>query len=94
MNKNPKIHKNQTAYFNPIQYNRGEDIEEVISNFNGLAIYKSKYFKHRYKAEQWEHGFVDPDHVSMHHQIRNDGGKIFIDPNLIVSYSNHQHSRG
>lgn len=93
INNNPKIHKLQTSMFNPINFCRGEEIEEVISNFNGLAIYKSEYFTKdkQYKTNQWHEGYVDSEHIFFHQQIREQGGKIFLNPNLIVSYSKHKH---
>ncbi len=93
INLKHRIHKNFTAKFNMINFNRGEDAIEVQSNFNGLGIYKSKYFKHKYKAQQWEHGFVDPDHVHFHENIRKDGGRILLNPSLLVSYSKHKYCK-
>jgi hypothetical protein len=95
INMNPVIHKLQTGYFNPILYNRGEEIDEVISNFNGLAIYKSKYFTEDklYKTNQWKEGYVDSEHIFFHQQIRKQGGKIYLNPNLIVSYVKHKYCK-
>jgi len=91
----PKIHKSVTAFFNPIHYCIGEEPEEVISNFNGMSIYKSKHFTSdkKYKTNNWKEGFVDSEHIYFHQQIRESGDSIYINPSLLVSYSHHKFSR-
>lgn len=95
INVDPKIHKNATFLFNAMKYNIGEEPEEVISNFNGLAIYKSKYFTEdkKYETNQWKEGYVDSEHIAFYKQIAKDGGKIYLNPSLVVAYSHHQFSR-
>jgi hypothetical protein len=66
---------------------KGEDPIEVGSNFNGLGIYK---YEDIIKCEYRPSTSDDPvccEHVSLHQQIRKNGGKIFINPSLITLYS-------
>ena len=86
------VEKEMLGTYNMLSYKRGSELEEVNSNFNGLGIYKSKYFTHRYKAVQWDEKSSDPEHVYLHSKIREDGGKIYLNPNLIVSYVHHKYS--
>jgi hypothetical protein len=80
--------------FNNITLSRGDDPIEVVSNFGGLAIYKTKAIKNKkYDAKIWEEASVDPDHVELHRQMSSDGWKIILDPSMIVSYSHHKHSK-
>ncbi|NDD84723.1 hypothetical protein EBZ38_10710 [bacterium] len=89
------LYPNIQSSFNFIKCNRGEYPITVDSNFNGLAIYKTKFLKNkRYSSRIWPHGEVDPDHVIMHEQIRTQHNAIILmNPNMIVSYSHHQYSR-
>ena len=92
IDKDPKIHKLFTSFFNFISFKVGDPLQEVISNFNGLSIYKSKYFNHRYQTNQWEEGFVDSEHIHFHQEIRKNGGKIYLNPSMLVSYVDHASS--
>lgn len=94
LNMSKGIHILRTPLFNRISLSRGDDPIEVASNFGGMALYKLPTLKNKkYGARQWKEGEVDPDHVILHEQLRNDGYKIVLDPNMIVSYSDHQYSR-
>lgn len=94
LNMNKGIHILRTPAFNKITFDRGDDPSEVASNFGGMALYKIPTLKNkRYAAKQWEEGEIDPDHVGLHNQLRDEGFKIILDPNMIVSYSDHSFSR-
>jgi len=83
-----------TPMFNNIALSRGDDPIEVMSNFGGLAIYKTKAIKNKeYDAKIWQEAHVDPDHVELHRKMISDGWKIILDPSMIVSYSHHKHSK-
>jgi hypothetical protein len=83
------------SQFNFLKTNRGDSPLLVYSNFNGIAIYKTKYIKNKqYGTKIYDkYNPVDCDHVIMHEQIRKNNGKIFLNPNLIVSYSHHGYSK-
>ena len=88
------IHILRTPVFNRITFNRGDDPIEVTSNFGGMAVYKLPLLKNKkYGAKQWKEGEVDPDHVLLNKQLIEEGYKIILDPNMIVSYSDHKYSR-
>lgn len=89
----PLTHTMQSQ-FNFLKTNRGDNPLLVYSNFNGMGIYKTQYLKNKkYSIKIYDqHNPVDCDHVVMHEQIRKDGGKILLNPNLIVSYANHRYS--
>ena len=81
------------AQFNFFKTYRGDEPMLVFSNFNGLALYKTKYLQNKqYNIRVYPNNPVDCDHVIMHEQIRELGGKILLNPNLIVSYSHHRYS--
>jgi hypothetical protein len=82
------------SQFNFFKTHRGDEPLLVYSNFNGLAIYKTSYLKNKkYSIRINPNNPVDCDHVIMHEQIRKSGGKILLNPNLIVSYSHHRFSQ-
>ena len=82
------------SQFNFMHTQRGNGPLLVNSNFNGLAIYKTPYLKNKkYSIRKNPNNPVDCDHVMMHEQIRHSGGKILLNPNLIVSYSHHRYSQ-
>jgi len=88
------IHILHTPMFNRITFERGDEPLEVLSNFGGMALYRLPLLKNKqYGARQWKEGEVDPDHVILNEQLINEGYKIILDPNMIVSYSDHQFSR-
>ncbi len=86
----PKMSKGHTQLFNSLKFKIGQDPIEVYSNFNGLGIYKSKYFKHKYKTNMWGETMVDSEHIHVHKSIREDGGKVFLNPSMTLSYSYHK----
>lgn len=60
---------------------------EVESGFGGLAIYKSEVFdKFDYSAS--EEDFGKCEHLALSNKIRNNGGRIFINPMLINCHWN------
>jgi hypothetical protein len=94
LNMQQGIHILRTPAFNKITFDRGDDPIEVLSNFGGMAIYRLSLLKNKkYGAKQWKEGEVDPDHVILNRQLVEEGYKIILDPNMIVSYSDHQFSR-
>lgn len=90
--KDPKMDMRTRGPFNCVYLKKGEKPVEVISNFGGLGIYKSQYFNHNYKVNKWQDWYVDSEHVFFHKQIIDQGGRIFINPSLTVSYVNHKYS--
>jgi len=56
---------------------------EVDSAFGGLAIYKKECLKSGSYIGLTSGGLETCEHVSLHLRIRDDGGKIFINPKLI-----------
>lgn len=59
---------------------------EVHSAFGGLALYKRDVIqKARYIGVD-EHGSEVCEHVAFHKQIRENGGKIYLNPKLLNSY--------
>jgi hypothetical protein len=54
---------------------------EVKSAFGGLAIYKTRFLKGA-RCGYSERGVPDCEHVSLHREIRNRGGRLFILPSL------------
>lgn len=75
---------------------KDENLIEVKSCFGGLAIYKTKYLKGckydgrskpRFRCNYEGTGVANEkcEHVSLNECIRNNGGKIFINPKMINS---------
>ena len=85
----PRMSKGHTQLFNSLKFKVGQDPIEVLSNFNGLGIYKSKFFKHKYQTTMWGETMVDSEHIYVHKSIREDGGKVFLNPSMTLSYSYH-----
>ncbi len=77
---------------NLYQFDRGEEPVKVFSNFNGLAIYKDNFLKYRYDAHENEDGTVTNEHSFIHKKMREDGCKIYLNPNLITLYSPTEYS--
>lgn len=65
---------------------------EVDSAFGGLAIYKKDYIKKVKYFGLTQDGIEFCEHVSAHQQIKNMGGRIFINPTFING-SKVEHSR-
>ena len=64
---------------------RGSIPIEVDSAFGGLAIYRtSSIINLSYSPRNME-GEIECEHVSLHRSIRNEGGRIIINPKLINS---------
>lgn len=68
---------------NLLTFNRGEPLVEVDSCFGGLATYKRKWLDNVTYMD------YDCDHVTLHDQIRNNGGKIMLNPSQIVMYGEY-----
>jgi len=65
---------------NLLRFNRGEPLVPVESCFGGLAIYEKKWL------DNVEYMDYDCDHVTLHDQIRANGGKVVLNPSQIVVY--------
>lgn len=81
---------------NHIKVRRGTSPVLVNSNFNGLAIYKPECFlNNKYDAvTHGEDSKTDCDHVCFHKTMYRNGFKVFINPSMITSISNHKYSKG
>ena len=74
----------QTAVFSRmIKIKQGSSWIEVDSAFGGLAIYKSTCLQNAYYSGISNTGYEICEHVSVHKFIKSNGGRIFINPNLI-----------
>ncbi len=62
--------------------NPGDDMVEVASAFNGLAIYRTESIR-QCTYVQYD-GYAE--HVGFHHMIRQKGGRIFINPSQLTFY--------
>jgi hypothetical protein len=58
---------------------------EVKSGFGGFAIYKTDYLKGQRYRDLGKDQVVACEHVSLHQEIRNRGGRLFIFPQLMNS---------
>lgn len=88
------IHLIRTPVFNRNYFERGDEPVEVESNFGGMAIYKrDAIINCSYGSKEWKEGHVDPDHVVLNRQMKENNWKIVLDPSFIVSYSHHKFSR-
>jgi glycosyltransferase involved in cell wall biosynthesis len=58
---------------------------EVNSAFGGFAIYKTDFLKGQRYCDFGEDGVLACEHVSLHQEIRNRGGRLFIFPPLMNS---------
>ena len=95
LNWNLGIHLISTPVFNSVNFRPSSDPVEVDSNFGGLAIYKKEsILPYNYGTKEWDFGYVDPDHVILHRTMKENGWKIILDPNLVVSYAHHKYSIG
>lgn len=65
---------------NLLVFNRGEPLVSLQSCFGGLAIYDRKWL------DNVEYMDYDCDHVTLHDQIRGNGGKVVLNPSQIVVY--------
>lgn len=65
---------------NLIVHNRGADLVPVQSCFGGMAIYERELL---HGLEYYDY---DCDHVTLHEQIRENGGSVFLNPSQIVVY--------
>lgn len=63
----------------------GESPIEVKSGFGGFAIYRTDFLKEQRYRDFDENGVVACEHVSLHREIRNRGGRLFIFPSMINS---------
>ena len=58
---------------------------EIKSGFGGFAVYKTDFLKGQRYRDVGENGVVACEHVSLHREIRNRGGRLFIFPPLLNS---------
>lgn len=64
-------------------YPPGTPMIPVHSAFGGLCIYEKSILKGLYYDPESE----DCEHVSLHKAIREKGGKIYMNPNMVIVYS-------
>lgn len=73
--------------YESLHFKKGEDPIEVNSNFGGFGIYKHEDIMSCEYRPYSQTEDVCCEHVSLHEQIRSNGGKVFINPSLITLYS-------
>jgi len=82
--------KNYWPILNADEYHRiyppGSPIVPVYSAFGGLCIYKKKVLAGEFYDVESE----DCEHVSLHRSILGKGGKIYMNPSMIIQYSNYE----
>jgi len=57
---------------------------EVISAFGGLGVYRTKYLTGCRHSKVSSYGTEDVEHCAFNEAIRSNGGKVFINPKLII----------
>ena len=73
--------------FDSFYLERSEPPIHILSNFNGLGIYKyDEIMTQQYMPHSLD-GTVSCEHVYMNQKITQNGGKVFINPSLITLYS-------
>jgi hypothetical protein len=81
----PMRARNIAVYSRQIHIPKDSPWLEVDSAFGGLAIYNaSLYFNSSYSSRNSDDSQIC-EHVALHEQIRNSGGRIFINPQMINS---------
>jgi hypothetical protein len=81
----PMRARNIAVYSRQVHIPKDSPWIEVDSAFGGLAIYDaSLYFNSSYSSRNSD-GSQICEHVTLHEQIRNSGGRIFINPQMINS---------
>lgn len=77
--------REQAIYRKMIRINRSSNWIEIDSGFGGIAIYRSTVFL-KYDYETHCHSELgESEHVSLHSKMREDGLKLFINPNFVNS---------
>jgi hypothetical protein len=77
--------RNIAVYSRQVHIPKDSPWIEVDSAFGGLAIYDALlYFNSSYSSRNSD-GSQICEHVALHEQIRNSGGRIFINPQMINS---------
>jgi hypothetical protein len=81
----PMRARNIAVYSRQIHIPKDSPWIEVDSAFGGLAVYNaSLYFNSSYSSRNSDDLQIC-EHVALHEQIRNSGGRIFINPQMINS---------
>jgi hypothetical protein len=76
---------NHRRYFRTLRYPVGSDLVFVKSAFGGLAFYKKEIIKGcRYSSRNDE-----CEHIPFHHMIFEKGGRIAINPSMIIKHSRY-----
>jgi hypothetical protein len=57
---------------------------EVKSAFCGMAVYQVRHLENCSYSKESSYGKNDVEHVAFHEGIRRNGGKVFINPALII----------
>ena len=77
-----------SAEINELCFERGEEIVEVNSNFNGLGIYKyQEAIDCKFDAVQNEDGSVVNEWAHFHNEMKKRGSSIFMNPSMIALYT-------
>ena len=62
----------------------------VDSAFGGIAIYRKKYLQNALYKGINEKGEMVCEHVSFNHQVRNNGGELYINPDFLnTNWTDH-----
>lgn len=78
----------ESAEINELRFNRGDEIVEVNSNFNGLGIYKyEEAIDCKFDAIPTESGDVVNEWAYFHNEMKKRGSKIFMNPSMITLYT-------
>jgi hypothetical protein len=75
------------VYAKMIKIPKNSEWIEVDSAFGGLAIYKKEVLNSGNYSHLDQDGYVCCEHVSLHNEIRKNGGKIYINPTFINAQS-------
>ena len=77
-----------SAEINELCFERGEEIVEVNSNFNGLGIYNyEEAIDCKFDAVQNEDGSVVNEWAYFHNEMKKRGSSIFMNPSMIALYT-------
>ena len=81
-----------SVYSRMIKLNKYSSFIEVDSAFGGLAIYKKSSIPEnaKYISEDKNNNPIC-EHVPFHYSIKESGGKVFINPKMIIGKAPHEH---
>tara|TARA_Y100000004_G_scaffold148914_1_gene170634 strand:- start:314 stop:1222 length:909 start_codon:yes stop_codon:yes gene_type:complete len=77
-----------SAEVNELRFNRGDEIVEVNSNFNGLGIYEyEEAIDCKFDAIPTDSGDVVNEWAYFHNEMKKRGSRIFMNPSMIALYT-------